>query len=454
MRRVAWPLALLALAALAVLAVLACSVLSPAAATPTLSAVPPSATQPPTVAASQPAPATFSPSPAKAPTQTARATVAPTATDTPGPAATTENAPAATSAVEPSATLTETQTSAGPGGQSFVAYVKQGQLLVTDVTGGAVGGTTQYTQAGVNDGVYDTVVAASVKFIAFVSAGTNRDAHVYVVYAVGEGTPVDLGPGEQPNWSPDSARIAFVRDGNIWITPADNPQPMALTNKQNWGWGRPTFTPDGSALIVSGQPFDNMGGQGNTEFDLETLALDGSGTMTPLPGMTAKINGRLPYDLKFSPDGSKIAFSTSWHLSACASAGAFYVANADGSSMAQMNSRQLSALLQPNQDFYYIVQGYAWQPHSDGLLIASLVFDCTNFAGTHLGEALSSVPLSGNETVLAVGFFASPSYDRTGSLIAAAQPGEQGGAGQVVLLDAGGHPVVTVGPGGLPVWQP
>jgi WD40 repeat protein len=327
-------------------------------------------------------------------------------------------------------------------------------LLVTDVTGGAVGGTTQYTQAGVNDGVYDLVWSPSGEFIAFTSAGSGRDAHVFVVFAVGAGTPVDLGPGGQPSWSPDSARIAFVRDGNVWITPVDNPQPQQLTNEQNWAWGRPIFTPAGDALVVSGQPFSNMGAQGNTEFDLETLALDGSGARTPLPGMTAKIDGRLPYDLRFSPDGSKLAFSTSWHLSACASAGQYYVANADGSEMTQLSSPQLSALLQAGQDFYYLVEGYAWNRQSNGLLISSFVIDCTNFAGTHLGENLSAVTLIGNENVLSTGFYASPSYDRTDSFIAVGQPDQQGGAGQVLLLDFGGHPVATVGPGDLPQMQP
>ena len=206
--------------------------------------------------------------------------------------------------------------------------------------------------------------------------------------------------------------------------------------------------------MVSGQPFDNMGAQGNTEFDLETLALDGSGTLTPLPGMTAKIEGRLPYDLRFSPDGTKLAFSTSWHISACASAGAYYVADADGSELTQVNSRQLSALLQPNQDFYYLVEGYAWKPQSDGLLITSFVIDCTNFAGTHLGEAMSTVTLTGDETVLGVGYFASPSYDHSGNLIAVSQPDQSGGTGQVALVDAGGQPVATVGPGDLPAFQP
>ena len=119
-----------------------------------------------------------------------------------------------------------------------------------------------------------------------------------------------------------------------------------------------------------------------------------------------------------------------------------------------MSSRQLSALLQPGQDFYYLVEGYGWNRQSDGLLITSFVVDCTNFAGTHLGETLSAVTLTGNENVLSVGFYTSPSYDRSGSLIAVGQPDVQGATGQVVLLDANGHAVATVGPGDLPQMQP
>jgi dipeptidyl aminopeptidase/acylaminoacyl peptidase len=435
------PHRLLALLALLSLPALACSLLAPAAPTATVtpSGIPPTVT----LAARATVPPTDIPSPTLAPTEP------------PATAAATETAaPSATDTAEPAASDTPEATQSGQDKLSFVAYVNKGQLLVTDVTAGVVGGTTQYTQDGVNDGVYDLVWSPSGEFIAFTSAGSNRDAHVYVVYAVGAGTPVDLGLGSQPAWSPDSARVAFVRDGNIWITPVDNPQPQQLTSQQNWGWGRPVFTPAGDALIVSGQPFNNMGAQGNTEFDLETLALDGSGTLTPLPGMTAKIEGRLPYDLRFSPDGAKLSFSTSWHLSACASAGQYYVANADGSQMTQLSSHQLSALLQPGQDFYYLVEGYAWNPHSDGLLITSFVIDCTNFAGTHLGENLAAVTLTGQEKVLSTGFYASPSYDRGGSLIAVGQPDSQGGTGQVLLLDQGGQPVATVGPGDLPQMQP
>ena len=439
MRRVSWPVALLVLGALA------CNGLAPLAATPTPSAVPPSATVELPTAAPTPKPPSDTPSVAP-PTKAPSATVAPSVTSRPGstntsPAATVD---AATSTANPSSS----------GNLSFVGYVNQGQLLVTDVTGGVVGGTTQYTQAGVNDGVYDLVWSPSGQYIAFVSAGTGRDAHVFVVHAVEASTPVDLGPGEEPNWSPDSTRIVFVRDGNVWLTPLENPQPKALTAQQKWAWGRPTFTPAGDALVVSGQPFDNMGAQGNTEFDLDRLPLDGSGTLTPLPGQTRKINGRLPYDLRFSPDGAHLAFSTSWHISACASSGQYYVADADGSGLTEVSSPSLSALLTPNQEYYYIVRGYAWQPDSSGLLLTSLIVDCTNFAGTHLGEAMSTVSLTGHEAVLAVGAFASPSYDHTGGIIAVAQPTDNGGAGQVALYSAKGDLVGPVGPGGQPALQP
>jgi WD40 repeat protein len=459
-RRLSWPLALLAAAALA------CSVLSPRAATPTPTRAP-SATS----AATETAPAeTAAPSATTPPTATATPAVTGAATDTAAPsdtaAASDTAAPSDTAAASdtalPGATGTPaaaetapvTSTTGAGGAPYFLAYVKDGQLLVSDVSGGAVGGTTQYTQAGVNDGVYDLVWSPDGQSIAFVGTPSGGDAHLYVVYAVGAGTPVDLGLGSQPSWSPDSQRIVYVREGNIWLTTVDTPQPKALTAKTNWGWGRPVFTPAGDALVVSGQPSDNMGAQGNTSFDLERLPLDGSGTLTPLPGFTQKVNGRLPYDLRFSPDGTRLAFSTSWHLSACAAAGLYYVVNADGSGLTQLSSPQLSALLQPNSDFYYTVLGYAWQPNSKGLLIASMVLDCTNFAGTRLGNTLSEIDLTGHETVISSGLYCSPSYDRTGQLIAVAQPSDNGGPGSVAIYDTSGHPVIDVGAGSLPAFQP
>ena len=110
-------------------------------------------------------------------------------------------------------------------------------------------------------------------------------------------------------------------------------------------------------------------------------------------------------------------------------------------------------MLDPNAEYYAITRGFAWRPAGDGLLTAELVVDCTNFAGTTLGSVLSTIDLSGHETVLASGDYSSPSYDRSGQLIAV-DNGDNGTGGQVELLDAKGGPVATIGAGSLPVFQP
>ncbi len=380
-----------------------------------------------------PAVSTATPGPIAAPSETA------------APAATTEAAPTEATPTEesPAGGVTE------PPGDNLLGYLVDGQVKVI----GSISAERQLTQPGVNDAVFDIVWSPSGALIAWVSS-TGGDPHIFVADPTGATLPVDLGLGSQPNWSPDSTRLAYVRTGNIWLTAVENPQPAALTDKENWAWGRPVFTPAGDALVVSGVPFDQMGAQGNTVFTFSTLPLDGSGVLTPLPGTTQPIDGRLPYDLRFSPDGQKLAFFTSWHLSACSSAGAYYVLNADGSGLTTMNSPSMTALLMPNGDITYIGLGFAWRPGSDGLLITSLVIDCTDFAGTQLGAQLSSLGLDQQETVIATGYYSSPSFDRSGGIIAAAQQADQASPSEVVFLATNGALMLDLGPGQQPAFQP
>ncbi len=153
---------------------------------------------------------------------------------------------------------------------------------------------------GENDQVSDIVWSPSGEFVAFVSTAKG-DPHVFYIYALGESSPTDLGPGSSPAWSPDSKSIAYIGgtypNDSIWITTIDNPAPRQLTFETNYAWGRPAFTPDGQSLVIAGTDRNNMGAQGNTTFTLESLALDGSGTHTPLPAATPFEGGRLPYDL-------------------------------------------------------------------------------------------------------------------------------------------------------------
>jgi hypothetical protein len=311
-------------------------------------------------------------------------------------------------------------------GPQLIAYEQGGQLLVTDVTGGVQGGTTQYTVAGQNDQVTNITWSPSGEFVAFVSAASG-EPHVYYIFALGQSSPTDLGPGSAPAWSPDSASLAYVRgtfpDDNIWITTIENPAARQLTFETNYAWGKPVFTPDGQSLIVAGADRFSMGASGNTSFTLEYLTLDGSGTRTPLPGATAFEGGRLPYDLDFSADGTHLAFSTSFHLSACASPGAYYVSNADGSNRQELVSPSLAPAIDASQEHYYVGLSYGWSPLSDALVIFGNVIDC-NFSSPTSGQIvagpqMSILGLDGSERFVTPGTFFGISMDRSGTFVAA-----------------------------------
>jgi hypothetical protein len=349
------------------------------------------------------------------------------------------------------------------GGAQFLAYVQNGQLLVTDVTGGIQGGTTQYTLAGESDQVSDLVWSPSGEYVAFVSSAKS-EPHIFYIFALGQSSPVDLGPGTTPAWSPDSQSIAYIStqpNENIWVTTIDNPAPRQLTFETNYAWGRPVFTPDGESLIVAGTSRDNMGASGNTNFTLEYLELDGSGIRNPLPGVQPFEGGRLPYDFRFSPDGTWLAFSTSFHLSACAAPGAYYVTNADGSSFQALISPSLQAAIDPNQEHYHVGLSYAWTPASDAIVALGNVVDCNlnspNPGQVIAGPQMSIIGLDGSEGTVVPGFFYGISLDRSGTLIAAAHhtDGFNDMNPDVEIYSAQtGQLVLPLGPGNNPQFQP
>lgn len=360
---------------------------------------------------------------------------------------------------EPSPTFTQP----APLEQQFIAYESNGQLLVTDVTNGVQGGTTQYTMTGESDQVSDIVWSPSGEFVAFVSSAKG-EPHVFYIFALGQSSPTDLGPGSAPAWSPDSQSMAYIGgtfpNDSIWVTTIENPAPRQLTFETNYAWGRPAFTPDGQSLVVAGADRFNMGAQGNTTFTLESLALDGSGTRTPLPGATPFEGGRLPYDLRFSPDGARLAFSTSFHLSACASPGAYYVSNADGSDRQDMISPSLSAAVDPDQDRYHMGLSYGWSPAGDALIALGNVIDC-NFNSPTMGEVLagpqiSILGLDGSEQTIIPGLFYGLSMDRSGSWIATSHHQNIQDLNPLVEIYSAqtGQLVLSLGAGRSPQFQP
>jgi Tol biopolymer transport system component len=391
-------------------------------------------------------------------TQTAAAFTTPTPLVPTTPTSTVEPFPV------PSETPTPTPAQPSQAGMQFLAYVRDGQLLVTDVTNGVQGGTTQYTLTGESDQVGDVLWSPSGEFVAFVSAATGTP-HIFFIFALGQSSPVDLGPGSAPAWSPDSTSIAFIGGSypneNIFLTTIDSPAPRQLTFESNYAWGRPVFTPDGSSLIVAGADRNNMGAQGNTAFTLQSLARDGSGTRTSLPGATQLDGVRLPYDLRFSPDGSKLAFSTSFHLSACASPGAYFVSNPDGGNRQELVSPSLKTSIDRNQEHYHVGLSYAWSPASDAVVALGNVLDCGLNSPTSgqviAGPQMSIIGLDGSERSIIPGFFYGISTDRTGTLIAAShfEDGFQDLNPNVEIYSAQtGQLVLSLGSGSNPQFQP
>ena len=174
--------------------------------------------------------------------------------------------------------------------------------------------------------------------IAFIS---NRDGdrsdfpvneEIYVMNADGSDltrlTNHDAGDGE-PAWSPDARRIAFSsnRDGNgdIYVANADGTDLTRLTSNDASDWG-PTWSPDGRRIaFVSTRDGDERYFPPNAEI----YAVNADGT--DLTRLTS--NDRVARSPSWSPDGRRIAFSSSrghTHSS-------IWVINADGSEMTPLS---------------------------------------------------------------------------------------------------------------------
>jgi hypothetical protein len=251
----------------------------------------------------------------------------------------------------------------------------------------------------------------------------------------------------------------YQREGNLWLTNIESPAPHAITSQANWAWGGPVFLPDGSAVVVADNSFDFLGASGNTQFYLDVVPLDGSGTLTPLPGMAQPVEGRLPRDLRFSPDGQSLAFSTTFHLSACSAPGDHYVAADDGSSLRTFASPSLAPFLDVANDISLRGPSLDWTAAGDGLAITGGVWDCsTILSGGEpafvAGPQLSIMGLDGTERLVIGGFFERPSFDRTGAMLAA-ELGSDTAAPHVEVRSTGdGSLLLDLGEGNQAVFQP
>jgi Tol biopolymer transport system component len=104
--------------------------------------------------------------------------------------------------------------------------------------------------------------------------------------------------GTQPRWSPDGKRIAFVRDGSIYVARADGTGERRLT-RSGGRWfpaNSPAWSPDGSRVAFGGPQ------------DIFTVTVAGARvsrlTQSPKPWLGN-------FTPAYSPDGKRIAFARS-----------------------------------------------------------------------------------------------------------------------------------------------
>jgi Tol biopolymer transport system component len=142
-----------------------------------------------------------------------------------------------------------------------------------------------------------------------------HEGHIYV-----GGTPIAR--GSQPAWSPDGSRVAFVRDGLIFVADRDGSDVRRLTRREpglHWPGRYPDWSPDGTRIAFSGTR------------DLFTVAV-ADGRLTAL--MEAEHSWLVSTQPAYSPDGRTIAFARAVD----ASSSAIFLVDADGSDLRRLTA--------------------------------------------------------------------------------------------------------------------
>ena len=174
------------------------------------------------------------------------------------------------------------------------------------------------------------------------------------------------GANYYPVWSPDGRQIAFfghhagtpLTGTDIFVIDAVGSNVKRVTNSGTWKNG-PSWSPDGKRLAFSAYPEDQLGPKkhhGGFNYEIYVIDSDGSN----LKRLTD--NARGDYAPAWSPDGSKIAF-----LSERDGAGGVYLMDADGSNVKKLATTisNLSAWSGMNVPFSV---SFDWSP--DGRKIA------------------------------------------------------------------------------------
>ncbi|HKU49418.1 MAG TPA: DPP IV N-terminal domain-containing protein, partial [Nitrososphaera sp.] len=215
--------------------------------------------------------------------------------------------------------------------------------------------------------------------IAFASSRDGNN-EIYVMNADGTNQvrlTNDAASDTEPTWSPEGTRIAFVRDNlDLYVMNSDSTNIVGLTTSfvDFYEANTPSWSPDGKTIAFA--CYDETVRRSDMA-NLCFIAPDGSNFMHILPDCTD--NG--DWDPSWSPDSSKIAFTSRNRDTICSNDGSGW-----GNEILVLNLETMgwTDILEEDHDFYGPdFEQPSWSP--DGAQIAfACVFACVPGEGVYV----------------------------------------------------------------------
>jgi Tol biopolymer transport system component len=133
---------------------------------------------------------------------------------------------------------------------------------------------------------------------------TEAFGSLFVMNADGSDVPISFGRGDEPDWSPDSTHVAFIRDDAIWVMLADGSHATSIRHHSSTDVQWPVWSPDGDLIAFLEAPTCGPCGVG-MPWALTVMNPDGTGVRkvgdVPSPDRPA-----------WSPDGQTIIYGGEW----------------------------------------------------------------------------------------------------------------------------------------------